>query len=128
MLSLTHSTRRARLTAWLGLFVMCVQLWASGLSDRHQIEAQVQTWLTGEICSASAGDRSHPSKPIHHGLTHQHCPVCSIAGAVPVLPGTQGVVLAAQATETLPSTAGIGITPRAPDLSHAPPRAPPFFS
>ena len=40
MLSLTQSTRRARLTAWLGLFVMCVQLWASGLSDRHQIEAQ----------------------------------------------------------------------------------------
>lgn len=128
MLSLTQSTRRARLTAWLGLFVMCVQLWASGLSDRHQIEAQVQAWLTGEICSAASGGRSTPNKPIHHGLTHQHCPVCHAAGAVPVPPSPHGVVLAAMAGSPLPSMAGFGILPRAPDLSHAPPRAPPFFS
>lgn len=128
MLSLTQSTRRARLTAWLGLFVMCVQLWASGLSDRHQIEAQAQSWLTGEICSASAGGRSVPSKPIHHGLLHQHCPVCQAAGATPVPSSHPDIVFAAMANDTLPSMAGMGILPRAPDLSHAPPRAPPFFS
>jgi len=120
---------RARLTAWLGLLALCAQLLAGGVSNWHMVARLAMAPSLLEICSSTPGTRSpaDDSTPGHAGSASQHCPICLSASSLPLWTAwTQMAALPSAARDSAPALPA-GTPPRAPDMRHAPPRAPPFL-
>ncbi len=124
-----HAPRRhMRLTAWVGLVVMCLQLWASCLSHQHMLERQVRTALFGAICSSHGGSGSDSGSTHSSHSLQTHCAICALGGAVPLVASHAQAYLRlplAQHSTPIRLDQAAG---HSPDQRHAPPRAPPSLS
>lgn len=127
---LTTLRTRARLTAWLGLLALCAQLLAGGMANRHHLQRLTAASGLLEICSSTSGLSGNPDDPASSGTgsTAQHCPFCLVAGDLPLPACVQPETLPAPTRALALAAPRAGTAARAPDLRHAPARAPPFFA
>lgn len=129
MPSAMHAPRRhVRLTAWVGLVVMCLQLWASGLSHQHVLEKQVRAALFGAICSSDSGASSQTGSPQSSHSLQTHCAICALGGTVPLASSQDLAYLRLPQARQSRSFQQAQAEPHSPDQRHAPPRAPPSLS
>lgn len=127
---LSNLRHRTRLTAWLGLLALCAQLLAGGVSNWHMVQRLAGAPSLLDICSPTGGGMRSGQDPADGlpGSAAQHCPFCLAAHGVPLTPTA---ALAAHLPGTGQAASDVhpqGVLPRAPDLRHAPTRAPPFFA
>ncbi len=129
MPSAMHAPRRhVKLTAWVGLLAMCLQLWASGLSHQHMLEKQLRTVLYGAICSSHGGSSSAPDSPLSSHTSQSHCAICALSGAMPLASSHDLAYLRLPQARQSRSFQQAQAEPHSPDQRHAPPRAPPSLS
>lgn len=120
---------RSRLTAWLGVVLVCAQLLAGGVSNWHMVQRLANAAGLQALCSSSDTVRTggrEPS-PAQQGLASQHCPFCLTASDLPLLPTASLAVLLPPAHRMAAQILPVGVAPRPLVLRHARTRAPPFF-
>lgn len=130
MLPQFHFSRRCfRLSAFVALLALLLQLVAGNISTAHAAERLAKPSDAFEICTPAgiisiAADGQSELPASQAGA--QQCPFCaSAAGSPPLLAVALSFFLpASTAAEVLPATPA-GILPAAPDQRHAPSRAPP---
>lgn len=129
---LNHLRPHARLTAWLGVLLMCLQVWAVSAGQRHELQrltASSNPLLAWCSNAASADASPSPGRSDDSAPANTSCAICLSAMAL-ALPPTPPVAhgLLALTAAAQPLTRIVSATPRAPDLRHAPNRAPPFLA
>lgn len=130
--ALHHLRAHARLTAWLGVLLMCLQVWAIGAGQRHELQrltAGSNPLLVWCSTAASADASGNPGRSDDSAPANTSCAICLSAMAL-ALPPAPSVAhgLPAFTASAAPLTRIVSATPRAPDLRHAPNRAPPFLA
>ena len=130
--ALHHLRAHARLTAWLSVLLMCLQVWAIGAGQRHELQrltASSNPLLVWCSTAASADASGNPGRPDDSAPANTSCAICLSAMAL-ALPPTPPVAhgLPAFTASAAPLPRIVSATPRAPDLRHAPNRAPPFLA
>jgi hypothetical protein len=130
--ALHHLRTHARLTAWLGLLLLCLQVWAVGAGQRHELQrltAGSNPLLVWCSTAASADASGNPGRSDDSAPANTSCAICLSAMAL-ALPPAPSVAhgLPAFTASAAPLTRIVSATPRAPDLRHAPNRAPPFLA
>jgi hypothetical protein len=139
MLIHLHAFRRhARGLSLLALLAICLQLAAMGISNLHALERLSQDEGQGDsaifhyVCTATGIDRIEmagaegDAQPTHNAPSAwSHCPFCVSSASVLLPTLVFSFAPPEPATHVFLPRAAAGFQPSAPDLRHAPPRAPP---
>jgi hypothetical protein len=139
MLIHLHAFRRhARGLSLLALLAVCLQLAAMGVSNLHTLERLAHNQGQGDsaifhaVCTAAGIDHIEMegaeggAQPAHNAPTAwSHCPFCISAASVLLPVAALSFALPEPAADVFLPMAAAGFQPSAPDLRHAPPRAPP---
>lgn len=122
---------RTRLTAWLGVVAVCMQLLAGGVSHWHGVQRLAEAPRLLTLCSSATSLRSgeRDPSPAPSGGAFQHCSFCLAASSgTPLLPTANLAVLLPPVHHLAPQVLPDGVAPRPLELRHAPNRAPPLFA
>lgn len=122
---------RARLTAWLGVVAVCMQLLAGGVSNWHLMQRLVDAPPGSFVHCLSINDIRSDGRdpsPAKSGATSQHCPYCLAAIGTLMPPTVRLAVLLPPAHRLMRQAIPVGMVPRPLDLRHARSRAPPLFA
>ncbi|MDD3482177.1 DUF2946 family protein [Azovibrio restrictus] len=131
MLPKFHSLRcHPRLSAFLALLALCLQLVATGIGAVHAAERLANSSGAIEICTP-AGIVRITADGTEYPTTQpggQQCPFCATAaGSPPLLAVALSFFVSGPAPADYSPQAPADLPPTAPDQRHAPNRAPPPF-
>ncbi|MDR2165893.1 MAG: DUF2946 family protein [Zoogloeaceae bacterium] len=120
---------RLRPFALLALLAICLQLAASAIGSSHAARQLADGNGAFDICTPggvirmAAADGEHSPAAYAGG---QHCPFCAASsGLAPLLATALSFFLPEPDPLVFLPAVAAGFQPSAPDLRHAPPRAPP---
>ncbi|MBP8190965.1 MAG: DUF2946 family protein [Aquabacterium sp.] len=110
------------------MLAIWMQLAASGISAHHWLQAQMPSSLLGSICSTTNGNTPSTGSSNSHqsGLMQLHCAACVVASQALITPATPLLTWAPNLMKAGNFRVRFQYVSRAPDLRHAPPRAPPY--